>query len=71
MNTAFLVMKALDIALMVGEFTVEDRDALESSSADLKVILREGRDPTDAEWAEINQISDGLLSKLADRAAQA
>lgn len=66
--TALLALKALDAALMVGEFAAADRESLESSVKEIRQMIRENRDPTDAEWAAVNKVSDDILTRLAQRA---
>jgi hypothetical protein len=68
-GTALLVLRALDTALMIGEFSVAARAGLEESAASLRTMVREGREPTAAEWAQANAASDRMLEALAMRAA--
>lgn len=69
MNALVLALKVLDTALMVGEYAAEDRTMLEKQVAALKSMIAEGRQPTDAEWAEANRYADDTLAKLAARLA--
>jgi hypothetical protein len=69
-GTALLVLRALDTALMIGEFSVAARASLEESAAVFRTMVREGREPTPAEWSQANAASDRMLEALAMRAAE-
>lgn len=67
---AGLTLKLLDGALTVAEMHADDRARLQAGVDKLKAMIREGRDPTNEEWAEVNKISDDLLADILARAGQ-
>lgn len=70
MNTLWIQMalKLVDTTLLVAELRAEDRAELEASANILRTMIREGRGPTDAEWAEWNAVSDRIIAELTERA---
>lgn len=70
MNIAIITLKALDAALMLGEFQARDKANLEASASAIRAMLREERMPNAEEWADANRLADDALGRLAERAAQ-
>lgn len=71
MNVVTLLLKLIDTALALGAFAAEDRARLERNANMLRRIAGENRDPTQAEWDQVNTETDGLLEVLEKRLAEA
>lgn len=58
---ALQILEALPALMLAGQNIVE---MVASSSAKLKVMIDEKRDPTEAEWEELNGQIDALRAEL-------
>jgi len=69
--TVALILKAMDLVAMGVTMVPEMKARYDEVTAKLKEMANEGRDPTDAEWKELNDKLDSALGSLKDRADEA
>lgn len=67
MNVASLILMGIQIANAIAAGVPSAIKAKEM----IEKMISEDRDPTDAEWAELNEITDALRTKLHESTSDA
>lgn len=63
-GTLILIAKLIDLVMLGVEMNPEAREQAEKLSEKLHRMIDENRDPTLAEWDEINLHTDSLMVRL-------
>ena len=61
-----LLLKGLDLLVLGIEMAPAIRAAFTDLTASVRVMVKEGRDPTPAEWATLDVLRDAIHQKIQE-----
>lgn len=64
--TLTLLLKGLDLVMLGIEMSPQIRAAFQDVTKAVQVMLDEGRDPTDAEWAQLDTLRDTVHRQIQE-----
>tara|TARA_Y100000310_G_scaffold329679_1_gene399980 strand:+ start:2603 stop:2812 length:210 start_codon:yes stop_codon:yes gene_type:complete len=63
-STALLIIKLIDVAIVAATAGPQIMARFRHLSDNAKKIISEGRDPTDAEWADLDALADEIAARI-------
>lgn len=67
MGSAIIILRVLDTLMSVVAFKPEATEAAQELVDQIRLMVNENRDPTDEEWAALNNKTIDLLTRLDSR----
>lgn len=63
-STVLLLIKAIDLLAMGLEHGISIKDEIDRTTALIRKMVEEGRDPTPEEWADLDSRTDAVMARI-------